>query len=84
MIVVDTSVFLDELFKFNQKRHDKARILFRLIEEKDVLIVVPRIFRIELIGQLVRRMEKAEATILKMLNGIFMLDKGKIEIDKVI
>lgn len=64
MIVVDTSVFLDELFKFNQKRHDKARILFRLIEEKDVLIVVPRIFRIELIGQLVRRMEKAEATIL--------------------
>lgn len=64
MIVVDTSVFLDELFEFNQKRHDKARILFRLIEEKDVLIVEPRIFRIELIGQLVRRMERAEATIL--------------------
>jgi len=64
VIVVDTSVFLDELFEFNQKRHDKARILFRLIEEKDVLIVEPRIFRIELIGQLVRRMERAEATIL--------------------
>jgi predicted nucleic acid-binding protein len=27
VIVVDTSVFLDELFKFDQKRHDKARIL---------------------------------------------------------
>ena len=64
MIVVDTSVFLDELFKFDQKRHDKARILFRLIEDKDVLIVEPEIFRIELIGQLVRRMKKDEATVL--------------------
>ena len=44
MIVVDTSVFVDELFKFDQNRHDKARILFRLIEEKDVLIVEPEIF----------------------------------------
>jgi predicted nucleic acid-binding protein len=64
VIVVDTSVFLDELFKFDPKRHDKARILFRLIDEKDVLIVEPEIFKIELIGQLVRRMEKDEATIL--------------------
>lgn len=64
MIVVDTSVFLDELFKFDQKRHGKARILFQLIEEKDVLIVEPDIFRIELIGQLVRRMKKDEATVL--------------------
>ena len=64
MIVVNTSVFLDELFRFDQKRHGKARILFRLIEEKDVLIVEPEIFRVELIGQLVRRMKKDEATIL--------------------
>jgi predicted nucleic acid-binding protein len=63
VIVVDTSAFLDELFKFEQKRHEKARILFRLIEERDVLIEEPRIFKIELIGQLVRRMEKDEATI---------------------
>ena len=64
MIVVDTSVFLDELFKYDQKRHEKARIFFRLIEEKAVLIVEPEIFKIELIGQLVKRMEKDEATIL--------------------
>lgn len=64
MIVVDTSVFLDELFKFDQKRHDKARILFRLIEDKEVLILEPEIFRVELIGQLVRRMKKDEATVL--------------------
>lgn len=64
MIVVDTSVFLDGLFKFDQRRNDKARILFRLIEEKDILIVEPEIFRVELIGQLVRRMNKDEATVL--------------------
>jgi len=64
VIVVDTSVFLDELFKFDQKRHDKARILFRLIEDKEVLILEPEIFRVELIGQLVRRMKKDEATVL--------------------
>ena len=64
MIVVDTSVFLDELFEFDQKRHDKARILFRLIEDKEVLILEPEIFRVELIGQLVRRMKKDEATVL--------------------
>lgn len=64
MIVVDTSVFLDELFKFNQERHEKARIFFRLVQEGDILIVEPGIFKVELIGQLVRRMEKDEATIL--------------------
>jgi hypothetical protein len=64
VIVVDTSVFLDELFKFDQERYDKATILFRLIQERDILIVEPGIFKIELIGQLVRRMEKDEATIL--------------------
>ena len=64
MIVVDTSVFLDELFKFDQERHEKARIFFRLVQEGDILIVEPEIFKVELIGQLVRRMGKDEATIL--------------------
>ncbi|MBC8522278.1 MAG: type II toxin-antitoxin system VapC family toxin [Methanomicrobia archaeon] len=63
MIVVDTSVFLDELFKFDQKRHEKARIFFRLIQERDILILEPEIFKVEIIGQLVRRMERDEATI---------------------
>lgn len=56
--------FLMSSSNMTKKRHEKARILFRLIEEKDVLIVEPEIFKIELIGQLVRRMEKDEATIL--------------------
>ena len=64
MIVVDTSVFLDELFKFNQNRHEKAKIVFRLAQDGGILIVEPEIFKIELIGQLVRRMGKDEASIL--------------------
>ncbi len=64
MIVVDTSVFLDELFRFDQKRHEKARVFFRLVEEKGVLIAEPEIFKIELVGQLVRRMKREEAVLL--------------------
>ena len=81
MIAVDTSVFLDELFRFDQKRHEKARIIFRLIQAGNILIVEPEIFKIELIGQLVRRMEKDEATILYCMNPLLRslnLSKRKI------
>ena len=64
MIVIDTSVFLAELFKFDQERHEKARIFFRLVQDRDILIVEPEIYKIEIIGQLVRRMEKDDATVL--------------------
>ena len=64
MIVVDTSVFLDELFQFKQERHDKARLLFRIIQNGEIPIIEPELFKIELIGQLVRRMKQAEATVL--------------------
>jgi hypothetical protein len=40
-------VIFHELFNYDQKRHDKARILFRLIEEKGVLIVEPEIVKIQ-------------------------------------
>jgi predicted nucleic acid-binding protein len=59
VIVVDTSVFLDELFQF-----EKARLLFRLIQNGEIPIVEPELFKIELIGQLVRRMKQTEATVL--------------------
>lgn len=64
MIVVDTSVFLDELFQFEKRRHEKARILFRLIQNDNIAIIEPELFKIELIGQLVRRMKQDEATVL--------------------
>jgi len=44
VIVIDTSVFLDELFKFDQERHEKARIFFRLVQDRDILIVEPEIY----------------------------------------
>jgi len=44
VIVIDTSVFLDELFKFDQERHEKARIFFRLVQDR--LIVEPEIYGI--------------------------------------
>ena len=46
MIVIDTSVFLDELFKFDQERHEKVRIFFRLVQDRDILIVEPEIYGI--------------------------------------
>jgi len=64
VIVVDTSVFLDELFQFEQERHEKARLLFRIIQNDEIPIIEPELFKIELIGQLVRRMKQTEATVL--------------------
>ena len=64
MIVVDTSVFLDELFQFEQERHEKARLLFRIIQNGEIPIIEPELFKIELIGQLLRRMKQTEATVL--------------------
>ena len=64
MIVVDTSVFLDELFQFEQERHEKAPLLFRIIQNDEIPIIEPELFKIELIGQLVRRMKQTEATVL--------------------
>ncbi len=64
MTVVDTSVFIDELFNFDQNRHEKARQFFRLLQDKGITIAEPEMFKIELIGQLVRRMKRDEAALL--------------------
>ena len=64
MTVVDTSVFIDELFNFDQNRHEKARQFFRLLQDKSITIAEPEMFKIELIGQLVRRMKRDEAALL--------------------
>ncbi len=64
MTVIDTSVFIDMLFRFNEKRYNLANRLFRLLQDVETTIVEPEIFKMELIGQLVRRMNKNEAIIL--------------------
>ncbi|USS41028.1 type II toxin-antitoxin system VapC family toxin [Thermococcus aggregans] len=61
MIVVDTSVFIDALFEYKKDRTEIAKNFFRKIQEKNISIVEPDVFKIELIGQLVRRMPKEEA-----------------------
>ncbi|ALM76141.1 type II toxin-antitoxin system VapC family toxin [Thermococcus barophilus] len=64
MIVIDTSVFIDALFNFNEERNKKAKRFFRLVQDNSIQIFEPDIFKIELIGQLVRRLKHDEAIML--------------------
>lgn len=61
MIIIDTSVFIDGIFIFDDRRCKIAEDVFRVIQSKGLSVVVPEVFRIELIGQLVRRMRKEDA-----------------------
>ena len=64
MIVVDASVFIDLIFDYSSERTAISDCLFKLIEEKKIPIFQPDAFKIELIGQLVRRLKKDEAATL--------------------
>lgn len=61
MIVIDTSVFIDALFEYDTKRTELAKKLFWLVQDRGITIAEPDIFKVELIGQLVRRMPREEA-----------------------
>ncbi|MBN2250521.1 MAG: type II toxin-antitoxin system VapC family toxin [Candidatus Altiarchaeota archaeon] len=61
MIVVDASVFIDLIFDYSSERTAIADGLFKLIEEKKIPIFQPDAFKIEVVGQLVRRLKKEEA-----------------------
>ena len=61
MIVIDTSVFIDALFRFNEKRSNMANEIFEIAQHRQIAVVEPEIFRMEIIGQLVRRTPKSEA-----------------------
>ncbi len=68
MIVVDTSIFIDAIFRYDENRYKLVREFFRFIQNAGLSVVVPEVFKVELIGQLVRRIKKDEA--LKIYNGI--------------
>jgi len=68
MIVVDTSVFIDIIFRFDENRYELVKKIFRFIQNAGLSVVVPEVFKVELIGQLVRRMKKDEA--FKIYNSI--------------
>ncbi|MFX1255605.1 MAG: type II toxin-antitoxin system VapC family toxin [Promethearchaeota archaeon] len=61
MIVVDTSVFIDHIFEYDSNRTKIADNFFNSIQKKELPMFEPTIFKIELIGQLVRRMKKPDA-----------------------
>ena len=61
MIVVDASVFIDLIFDYSSERTAIAEDLFRLIGENKIPIFQPDTFKIEIVGQLVRRLKKEEA-----------------------
>jgi hypothetical protein len=63
MIVLDNTIFIDLIFEYDRERTEKADTLFEILEENEISIFEPKVFRIELIGQLVRRMNKDVALI---------------------
>ena len=60
-LVVDVSVFIDGLFIYDEERSNRARGLFKLIDEKGLSIFEPQVFGIELASQLARRKPRAIA-----------------------
>jgi uncharacterized protein len=58
MIVVDTSVFIDLIFEYNSARTRSAEEMFSILEEKGLTILEPDLFKIELTGQIARRVKR--------------------------
>ena len=58
MIVVDTSVFIDLIFEYNPARTRSAEEMFSILEEKGLTILEPDLFKIELTGQIARRVKR--------------------------
>ena len=57
MIVIDTSVFIDLLFEYDIERTRSAEELFLLLEENALTIAEPDLFKVELTGQVSRRVQ---------------------------
>lgn len=69
MIVVDASVFIDLLFEYNSERTRFAEELFSSLEEQGLTILEPDLFRVELTGQIARRMKRDQ--VVKICGEIF-------------
>ena len=75
-LVVDVSVFIDRIFIYDEERSNRARSLFKLIDEKGFNIFEPQVFGIELASQLVRRKPQAIARKLydEIMDKIIVVD----------
>ena len=69
MIVVDASVFIDLLFEYNSDRTQCAEELFPSLEQKGLTVLEPDLFKVELTGQIARRVKKDQAV--KICEQIF-------------
>jgi predicted nucleic acid-binding protein len=80
MIVIDTSVFIDLLFEYDIERTRSAEELFLLLEENALTIAEPDLFKVELSGQIARRMqkEKAKKVCEEILADIVFIDTSLI------
>ena len=80
MIVVDNSVFIDLIFEYNRERTEQVDTLFEILEENEIPILEPKVFRVELIGQLVRRKNKDIALTIaeKFFSEINFIDNSEI------
>ena len=58
MIVIDASVFIDLIFEHDPNRTQSAEELFSTLEEKGLTIIEPDFFKIEMTGQIARRVKK--------------------------
>ncbi len=83
-LVVDVSVFIDRLFIYDENRSNRARRLFKLIDEKGLSIFEPQVFGIELASQLVRRRPRtiAERLYNEIMDKVIVVDE--IEYDLLI
>jgi predicted nucleic acid-binding protein len=81
MIVVETSVFIDAIFEYDENRTALARKLFRALQDTGTQVIEPDVFKVELIGQLVRRMEREGAITLYELivKRIETIDTAKLK-----
>lgn len=69
MIVVDASVFIDLLFEYNSDRTQCAEELFSSLEEMGLTILEPDLFKVELTGQIARRVKRDQ--VVKICGEIF-------------
>jgi predicted nucleic acid-binding protein len=80
MIVVDASVFIDLLFEYDYERTHSAEELFSILEEKGLSILEPDLFKVELAGQIARRVKKDLAPKIceEIFQELIFIDTSKV------
>lgn len=80
MIAIDASIFIDLLFEYDSERTRSAEEMLSIIEENDLTIIEPDIFKVELAGQIARRTSKERALKIceEIFSGLVFIETSKI------